>query len=181
MRPLVLATCVAVALSTAQAAFAHGTLTPASAAVGVSQRFELTVPNDRLDADIVEVTLRLPPDVELEAASAEQPLWSVSSGNGTVTWKGGPIARLSAETFAFTARLPAESGTVDFTLVESYDDGEAAPFPIGVTVTGSAGSSDGGGGDTLATAALVISILALGLATAALLVALRGRHPRSDT
>jgi uncharacterized protein YcnI len=168
---------IAAALVAAPAALAHGTLAPATAAAGSAQRFELTVPNDRLDADIVAVTLRLPSEVELESAVAEQPRWGVASDDGEVTWSGGPIERLSSETFAFTARLPGEAGPLELTLVETYDDGEAAPFPIRVTVTGTESAS--GGSDTLGAAALVVSILALGLATAALLIALRTRNASS--
>jgi len=179
LRPFVVAAGAAIALVVPTTAFGHGTLTPATAAAGSSQQFELTVPNDRLDADIVGVTLRLPTGFELEAATAEQPRWSVGSSNGEVVWSGGPISRASAETFAFTARLSADPGTAELTLVETYDDGEAAPFPIAVTVTASAVAT--GGSDTLGAAALVVSVLALGVATAALLVALGTRRRGSGT
>lgn len=118
--------------------------------------------------------------MELEAATAEQPRWSVSSGDGEVVWSGGPIARVSAETFAFTARVPEEPDTVELTLVETYDDGESAPFPIRMTVVGSAAAT-GGGSDVLGAAALVVALLALGLATLALLVAQRAGRRRSET
>ena len=80
-----------VVLVAAPAAGAHGTLSPAAAPVGATQRFELVVPNDRLDADVVAVTLGLPQGAVLESAEAEQPRWAVSSTETSVRWAGGPI------------------------------------------------------------------------------------------
>jgi uncharacterized protein YcnI len=153
---------------------AHGTLTPAAAAAGVSQRFELVVPNDRVDADVVGVTLALPQGAVLESAEAAQPRWAVASGEASVRWTGGPIESSTTETFAFVARLAAESGPQEFTLVESYDDGDGAPFPLTVVATGAAtGGSDGEG--TVAAVALVLAALALVVSTIALALALRMR------
>jgi uncharacterized protein YcnI len=159
------------------AASGHGTLIPLTAPAGATQSFELTVPADRADADITGVSLRMPDDVSVESAEARQPLWAVTWDDEGVSWQGGPIERGSAETFRFTARMPAEAGTVELTLVETYDDGEAAPFPIAVTVTG----GESGSSDTLAVAAMVAAVLALGVATAALAVALRGRRPQTPS
>lgn len=173
-RGIVLAAIAVAALVAASAAAAHGTLTPSSVAAGVSQRFELTVPNARLDADIVAVSLELPSGAALESAEAAQPRWAVTSDESSVRWTGGPIDRGSAETFAFTARL-AEAGPAELTLLETYDDGEAPPFPITVLATGSVGAVDGSD-DTLAAVAVVLAALALVVATAALALALAGRR-----
>ena len=160
------------ALATASAASAHGTLTPAAASAGSSQRFELVVPNDRSDADLVGVTLDLPQGAVLESAEATQPRWAVTSSKTSVHWRGGPIEGSSTESFAFVARLPAESGPQQFSLVESYDDGDGAPFPLSVAVTGAAATGAGGDG-TAATVALVLAALALVVATTALALVLR--------
>jgi uncharacterized protein YcnI len=162
-----------IALAAVPAAAAHGTLSPVTASAGSTQTFDLTVPADRLDADITGVALRVPEGVSIESAEARQPLWAVAWDDEGVSWQGGPIDRGGAETFRFTARMPGEPGAAELTLVETYDDGEAAPFPIAVTVTGGEG---GGSDDTIAVAALVAALLALGVATAALAVALRGRR-----
>ena len=172
---LILGAAAAAALILAPAAGAHGTLAPPTAEAGSSQRFELTVPNDRQDAEIVAVGLRLPPGAELESAEAQQPLWSVSSDESVVAWQGGPINRGSGETFAFTVRLPPGAGRVEFALLETYDDGAAAPFSIPVSLTRGAGVE--GGGDALALVAVVVAVLALVVATAALVLALRRREP----
>ena len=173
---------VAASLLVAAPARAHGTLTPSAVAAGVAQRFELTVPNARLDADIVAISLALPAGAALESAEAAQPRWAVTSGDSSVRWSGGPIDRGSAETFAFTARL-GEAGPAEFLLVETYDDGETPPFPITVIATGSAGSAEGSDSSdgTLAAVAVVLAALALVVSTAALAVALgrRGTWPRS--
>jgi periplasmic copper chaperone A len=144
MRRSLLQTVLAVAaaaLVLAGPAAGHGTLSPSTAAAGVLQRFELTVPNARLDADIVGISLALPEGAVLESAEAEQPRWAVTSDEGSVRWSGGPIDRGGAETFAFTVRLPPEPGSAEFTLVETFDDGDAAPFPIPVLVTGESGAT----------------------------------------
>ena len=169
---------VAAGLVTASTAGAHGTLTPAAAAAGVSQRFELVVPNARLDADIVGISLELPPGAVLESAEAAQPLWAVTSDESSVRWSGGPIDRGSAETFTFTARLPTDPGPAEFALVESYDDGDLAPFPITIVATGPTASADGSEG-TLAGIAVALAVLSLLVSTFALALVLR-LHRRSD-
>jgi uncharacterized protein YcnI len=162
-----------VALVAAPAALAHGTLTPAVAEAGSDQAFELIVPADRLDADITGVALRVPEGVEVIAAEAEQPLWTVIWDDAGVSWEGGPIDRGSSATFRFTARMPPDGGVAELTLVETYDDGVAAPFPLPVTVSGDeTGSSSQG----LALAALLVAIAALAASTAALALALKGRR-----
>lgn len=175
IRSLVLGALVLAALVVVSTARAHGTLSPVAAEAGSSQRFELTVPNDRLDADIVEVTLRLPSGMRLESAEAAQPRWAVSSSSDEVTWSGGPIERATAETFSFTARMPSEPGPLELVMLESYDDGDAAPFPIAVSVSSAASAGDGAD-NTLAAAAFVVAVLALVAATAALALALRDRR-----
>jgi uncharacterized protein YcnI len=171
---------VASALIWTSTAGAHGTLAPAAAPGGVAQRFELTVPNDRLDADVVGVTLELPQGAVLESAEAEQPRWAVTSSETSVSWTGGPIGSSTTETFAFVARLTARSGPQQFTLVESYDDGAGAPFPLTVVATGAA-AADGGGDGAVAAVALVLAALALGVSTIALVLVLRMRRDTLDT
>jgi uncharacterized protein YcnI len=169
--PLALAGVLVVSLVATPTASAHGTLTPASAPAGSLQEFELVVPNERDDADVVAVALHLPDGARLETAAGAQPLWAVTPEENVVAWNGGPIDRGSAQAFSFTAELPNEPGPVEFTLVESYDDGDAAPFPIPVFVT----ESDSGGGSvsSLALVALLLAIAAVIIASVALVVALR--------
>ena len=135
------------ALVAVPVAAGHGTLTPVTAEAGSTQAFELTVPGDRLDADIVGVALRVAGGVEIVSAEAEQPLWSVSWDDDGVSWEGGPIDRGGAGTFRFTAQMSSEPGLTEFSLVETYDDGVAAPFPLSVAVAGGdaagTGSSNG--------------------------------------
>jgi hypothetical protein len=113
--------------------------------------------------------------MRLESAEAAQPRWAVSSSSDEVTWSGGPIERATAETFLFTARMPSEPGSLELILLESYDDGDAAPFPIAVSVSSAASAGDGAD-NTLAAAAFVVAVLALVAATAALALALRDRR-----
>ena len=163
---------IVTALVVAPSALAHGTLTPVTATAGSTQSFELVVPADRLDADIVGIDLRVPPGVVVETAEARQPLWTVVWDEDVISWGGGPVDRGGAETFRFTARMPADAEVAEFELVETYDDGgSASPFPLSVAISG----TETGGDDTIAVAALVIALLALVAATAALALAIAGR------
>lgn len=164
----------AAALACASPAGAHGTLAPAAAVAGTTERFELIVPNDRQDADIVAISLGLPAGMRLETAEARQPEWTVSSSGNTVTWEGGPVARGSSETFAFSATVPARPGKVELTLVERYDDGVGTPFPLALSVSGGSG---GGSSGTVAAIALAVALAALGVSTLALVLVLRRRPP----
>ena len=149
-----------------------------TATAGGTQSFELVVPADRLDADIVGIELQVPPGVVVETAEARQPLWTVTWDEEVIRWGGGPIDRGGAETFRFTARLPADAGAAEFELVETYDDGMAAsPFPLSVAISGSESAGD----DTVAVAALVVALLALVAATAALALAIAGRKRPAGT
>ena len=176
---MVLAAAVAAALLVPGEARAHGTLTPPSAVADTVQAFELIVPGDRPDAEIVGVELRAPDGLVVESAEARQPLWTVTWDDEAVQWQGGPVPRGGAESFAFTARLPSDEGRVEVTLVESYDDGEEAAFRIPLGVTSAAG--DDGDVSGVAVAALVIALASLALSTAAIVVALRGRTPPLET
>jgi uncharacterized protein YcnI len=171
IRPFALVGVFAVALAAAPTAGAHGTLTPVSAPADSVQEFELLVPNERHDAGVVAVALHLPDGARLESASGVAGLWTVTSEENVVTWRGGPIDRESLQAFSFTARLPSQPGPSEFTLVESYDDGDAAPFPIPVFVTE---PESGGSSSSVAFVALLLAIAAVLIALAALLVALRG-------
>ena len=171
-RAMVAGVAVLVALAVAPTAIAHGTLTPTTAVAGVAQRFELTVPNDRLDADLVAISVALPEGGVLESAEAQQPRWTVASDASTVRWTGGPVERGSAETFAFVARMPADSGPAEFSVVETYDDGDAAPFPLTVAGTSVEGAA-GGDADAMATIAVVLAALALAVSTIALVLVAR--------
>ena len=79
------------------------------------------------------------------------------------------------QTFAFR-QSSRRRRNGEFTLREGYDDGDAAPFPIPVTVSEVAGS--GGSANGLALAALLVALGAVVLAGTALVVALRGRPSR---
>jgi uncharacterized protein YcnI len=173
IRPFALAGAVVVALLATPTASAHGTLTPVSAPADSIQEFELLVPNERHDAEVVSVALHLPDGARLESASDVQ-RWEVASTESSVNWTGGQIDRGSLQAFTFTARLPSAPGPYDFTLVESYEDGDAAPFPIPVFVTE---PESGGSSSSLAIVALLLAIAAVLLALAALAVALRRSQP----
>jgi uncharacterized protein YcnI len=168
----------AAALAGVPAALGHGSITPTFAPPATAQRFLVTVPNDRTDARVVGLSIAAPPGLELESADDPEPGWHAEVSNATITWRGGTIAALASETFAFRARLPDEQGTVEFQAREVYDDGPGPTFTLAVTVAGEAPA--GGGLSRLAWAALGVSLAGLLLALVALGVWIRSRWPAAQ-
>ena len=160
---------LALGLSPARPAHAHGTVTPSVVDRGQSQRFVVSVANGRGDAEIVGFRLTLPAGFEIESVEARQPRWQATSAERTISWRGGPIPRLGSESFAFRARAAGGSGSATMTGEEIFDDGAEGAFRIPLVVGSSA--SDGSS-DTLAKAALGVALGAAAVALAALFVAL---------
>jgi hypothetical protein len=123
---------------------------------------------------VVGLALTSPPGVTIVSAADAPPRWSASVRNGTVTWRGGPIAPGSFDSFGFEARLPSTPGSVAFRARELYADGAAPPFTLTVVLftRASAAQAADDGTRTLALFALVVAIVALLLAGAALAISL---------
>ena len=166
------------AASLASTASGHGTVQPTLAEAGETREFVFTIGNARQDAEIVGVVVKLPGGASLERAAAQQPRWSATASGRRVTWEGGPIPPLASESFALTARMPDREGQADFLGQELYDDGPGPPFPLQVTIAGSAASEDAASRPQLA---LVLAGIAVLLSSAVLAIALARRSRRHGT
>jgi uncharacterized protein YcnI len=156
-------------------AFAHGTIRPALAAPGSTQDFTVVVPVTAQSPPVVGLSISAPVGVRVVSAASSPPRWSAVVSGSTVTWRGGPIPPGSFDSFAFRASVPATPGTISFTARELYTDGPAPPFKLNVVLfaegRGDPPSADEGT-RKLAIFALVISIVAVVLGAAALLISL---------
>jgi uncharacterized protein YcnI len=156
-------------------AFAHGTIRPALAAPGSTQDFTVVVPVTAQSPPVVGLSISAPAGVRVVSAASSPPRWSATVSGSTVMWRGGPIPPGSFDSFAFRASVPAEPGTISFSARELYTDGPAPPFKLNVVLfadgRGDPQSADEGT-RTLAIFALVISIVAVVLGAAALLISL---------
>jgi uncharacterized protein YcnI len=182
-RRAALAAAAGVALALAPPAWAHGSIRPTAAAPGSTDEFVLLVANARADANMVAFTVDLPEGATLVEAGQRQPEWIVSSTADRVEWRCGPIPARAFETFTLQATMPDREGTADFVGTEIYEDGPGPPFTLAVVLAGSsaAAASDvtDEGARTLGKAALFVSIAALILGAAGLVLSLvRWRRDR---
>jgi periplasmic copper chaperone A len=153
---------VAAALVFTSAAAAHVTINPNEWEAGGFARFAVRVPNERDNADTIEVTVRFPQSIisasfqpmpgwerTIEMEPLDQPIEEegeqITEHIASVTWSGGQIAPGEFEEFGVSFRVPETPGE-DLVLpsLQTYSNGEVvrwigppdaeSPAPI-VTVT----------------------------------------------
>jgi uncharacterized protein YcnI len=153
---------VAAALVVTSAAAAHVTLNPQEWEAGGFARFAVRVPNERDNADTIEVTVRFPQSIisasfqpmpgwerSIEMEPLDQPIEEegeqITEHIASVTWSGGKIAPGEFEEFGVSFRVPETPGEdLVFPSIQTYSNGEVvrwigppdaeSPAPI-VTVT----------------------------------------------
>jgi uncharacterized protein YcnI len=166
----------AAALALPATAAAHGTIRPALAPPGSTQRFTIIIPTASNSPPVVGLSVTAPPSVRVLSAADSPPRWTATLLGPTVTWRGGPIAPGSFDSFGFDATLPSQPGSVAFSARELYADGPSPPFALTVVLFARGAASGTGSTDdgtrTLALFALVLAIVAVLLAGAALAVSL---------
>lgn len=163
------------ALALAPSAGAHVGVAPTLVEPGSSQLFVFTVPNDEGETPVTGLRIGLPRGATLGAVEAK-PGWTATSGNGTVSWRGGRIPSGQFTTFALRAAVPQTQGTIFFTARETFADGPGPTFRVSLVVAPIRGGpaprgSDGGAG-TLGKVALGVGIAAAAIAVLAGLLAL---------
>ena len=193
---------VVAALLAAQAASAHVTVNPNEWEAGGFARFAVRVPNERDDADTIEVTLRFPQSI-ISASFQPMPGWErsiemepldepiedegeqITEHIASVTWTGGRIRPGEFEEFGVSFRVPETPGEdLVVPALQTYSNGEVvrwvgppdseAPAPI-VTVTEPAGEEgDQPTASPTPTAASDEAEDDDGLATVALIVGIAG-------
>ncbi len=166
------------ALVLASSAFAHARVSPPVSLAKQLQLFSLAVPTEKANLTTTKIVLTVPKgfgiDSFVPAPGWTRQLQQTGSGDSAViqrvTWTGGHTPTGEDSLFQFLAQ-PASAGSYTFQVLQTYSDGSIvdwsgpesseAPAP-----TIDAKSSLGGGGTS------TLTIVALGLAAVALLVAL---------
>jgi periplasmic copper chaperone A len=134
---------ILLALAFAPAASAHVTLNPPEWEGGGFARFAVRVPNERDNADTIEVSVQFPENVisasfqpapgwkrtvqmtKLETPIEEEGEEPITERIATVTWSGGKIAPGEFQEFGVSFRVPEEPGTnLVFPAVQTYSNGE---------------------------------------------------------
>jgi periplasmic copper chaperone A len=133
---------VAAALLFTSAAAAHVTLNPNEWEAGGFARFAVRVPNERTNADTIEVTVRFPQSI-ISASFQPKPGWKrsiemepldepveeegeqITEHIASVTWSGGKIAPGEFEEFGVSFRVPETPGEdLVFPAIQTYSNGE---------------------------------------------------------
>jgi uncharacterized protein YcnI len=173
------------ALVLATSAFAHARVSPPVSLAKQLQLFSLAVPTEKENVTTTKVVLTVPKgfgiDSFVPAPGWTRQLQQTGSGDSAViqrvTWTGGHTPTGEDSLFQFLAQ-PASAASYTFQVLQTYSDGSIvdwsgpesseAPAP-----TIEAKSSLGGSGTS------TLTIVALGLAAVALLVALGALLARS--
>ncbi len=108
-------------------ASAHVDLVPATVAPTTFTKFTFSVPNEKQDADTVEVQVQIPDGFLVEAGQALSGWRTVveRADNGiitSVTWRGSTIGPGTFAEFAVLGRSPADEGTLAFPVAQRYED-----------------------------------------------------------
>jgi uncharacterized protein YcnI len=133
---------VVAALLFASVAAAHVTLNPDEWEAGGFARFAVRVPNERENADTIEVTVRFPQSIisasfqpmpgwerSIEMEPLDQPIEEegeqITEHIASVTWSGGKIAPGEFEEFGVSFRVPETHGEdLVFPSIQTYSNGE---------------------------------------------------------
>ena len=112
---------------------AHGTITPAEAPAGTTQRFEIQVPNTSVNVPITGFRLTAPAGVDISAGDATD--WSTMMEGSTLVWRDGSVDAGATGVFAFEADLPKDGTTITFQGEEVYTSvPRSGLFPLQVTL-----------------------------------------------
>jgi periplasmic copper chaperone A len=133
---------VAAALLFASVAAAHVTMNPNEWEAGGFARFAVRVPNERENADTIEVTVRFPQSIisasfqpmpgwkrSIEMEPLDQPVEEegeqITEHIASVTWSGGKIAPGEFEEFGVSFRVPETPGEdLVFPAIQTYSNGD---------------------------------------------------------
>ena len=165
----------ALLLAAPAAAFAHAVVFPRRAEPGAYERYLLRVPNER-PVPTIRVEIRFPAGLRV-VSFGDVPGWTVEvkkNAAGAVTgaaWSGSLPAERFVE-FPFVAVNPQAGARLVWPVSQTYQGGERVEWngpedsktPVSATEIGAADGGSGRTGTYLGGAALLVSLLALGLA-----------------
>jgi len=164
-----LAISVCSALVFAGAASAHLSLDPPKVQTGQAVDLTFSVPNEDDAVGVDHVTLGIPADFELDDAEAK-PGWTQSRTGQAITWSGGNIPKGEYATFSIRGTAPKKAETVLFNVLVGDRTGKSITYRVGLDVA--AHGPEDSGARTLGKAALIVAVVAAGLALIGLFVGL---------
>ena len=150
-------------------AWAHLSVSPTRVSVGEAVDLTFGASNEDDDLGVDHVTLTVPAGFDLDDAEAK-PGWTQSRTGQAITWSGGNIPVREFARFAIRGTAPAQAETVLFNVLVGDRTGKSITYRVGVDVV--AHGEQDAGARSLGKAALVVAIIAAGLALGALFTAL---------
>ena len=144
---------VVAALVVASTASAHVVPVPQFLATGAVTTMSFAVPNERPEP-MSAVTVSVPADVRIVRAHPTAG-WTATLDGSTATWRGGPLAHLTVETFRLDVDVSAPPGPVTLTTRELYPSGATVDWPATLTVVPGSQDEASGSIDWGWTAAIV--------------------------
>jgi hypothetical protein len=123
---------VAVVLVTSSGASAHVVPVPQLLARGMVTTVGFAVPNERPEP-MSGVTIRVPARFRIVRAHPTAG-WSATVDGSTSTWRGGPLAHLTVETFRLDVDVTASPGPVTLDTLQLYPSGATVNWPATLTV-----------------------------------------------
>jgi hypothetical protein len=127
------------------------------------------VPNEAEPAGVVRVTISAPADFELDDGAAVSG-WTQSRTGQAITWSGGRIPEHQFSSFSIRGTAPTRAETVLFNVLVGSQGGRTTTYRVPLSVRAHATSDVGA--RTLGKAALILAIVAVGVALAAGFLAL---------
>jgi len=143
MKRIVLLCSLVGALAVTPLAAAHVTVNPGEWEAGGFARFSVRVPNERPNADTIEVTVQFPESVisasfqpvpgwerTVEMVALDEPIEEegeepITERIGSVTWSGGTIAPGEFQEFGVSFQVPETPGeNLVFPSLQTYSNGE---------------------------------------------------------
>jgi uncharacterized protein YcnI len=152
------------ALLFAATASAHLSIVPPAVVKGQLVDLVFSVPNEDDAPGIDHVTLGVPQDFQLDDAEAKTG-WSQSRTGQAVTWSGGNIPKGTYARFGIRGTAPPRAETVLFNVLVGDRTGKSITYRVPLAVT--AHAPQDAGARSLAKAALIVALVAAGIALAA--------------
>ena len=150
-------------------AAAHLSLTPRTVGAGADVDLVFNVPNEAEAAGVIRVTIGVPPDFELDDGATIAG-WVQTRSGQAITWSGGRIPEHQFASFAIRGTAPDRAETVLFNVLVGSRAGRTTTYRVPLSVRSNASSDLGA--RTLGKAALIVAIVAAGLALGAGFLAL---------
>ncbi len=157
------------ALLLAAPANAHLSIVPPSVVKSQLVDLVFSVPNEQDAHGIDHVTLGIPQDFELDDVEAMSG-WSSSRTGQAVTWTGGSIPKGTYARFGIRGTSPPRAETVVFNVLVGDRTGKSITYRLPLAVT--AHGPEDAGARSLAKGALIVALVAAGIALAAGFMAL---------